>query len=148
MEFLLACCVFYCVAMTIAIGFLLQPFSMSMIPPCFVDAQSNAPVSVNGSNLENVSLKWHQSIIFGFVVHCAGIISDGMMFLRVKRIKSRYFNFTAIICVTIYSCAFTAWLIYLMVVRFSHGGEVCSGHYMSPQDKGYESLPIAQGLHL
>jgi len=72
------------------------------------------------------------------------------MVLRVKLEKNKVFSGVALVSVTVYTLVFVAWLIYVEVVRFDHGGKVCSGHYLTEvlretQPNGYA---VRQGLAL
>ena len=80
-----------------------------------------------------MSQRWRSSIKFGFAVHLVGVFADGLMVARVKLAQNKVFSSVALASVTVYTLAFVAWLIYVEVVRFDHGGKVCSGYYLTSE---------------
>ena len=64
--------------------------------------------------------------MFGFWTHVVGFFCDSAMAIRVKS-KHTAFNTAALIAVTVYTLTFVAWLLWLIVVRYSDAGKTCSG---------------------
>ena len=57
-------------------------------------------------------------MMFGFITHFIGFFCDSSMAIRVKS-KNETFKLIALIAVSIYTCVFMMWFIWIMVLRFS-----------------------------
>ena len=73
-------------------------------------------------------------MVAGFFIHLAGIFGDGSMAARVYVKKTEWFRTLALILVSLYTLAWLGWLITLLVLRYRHTGQVCSGYYLNDND--------------
>ena len=119
MIFILGSAATYCFSMTVALG-------------CFAFDQQRFTGSVQSSNCVfngiDVSTRMQTAIKFGFWTHFIGFFCDSSMIIRVKS-KNQTFNLIALVAVSLYTCAFVAWLIWIMVLRFREAGKYCSGDF-------------------
>ena len=89
----------------------------------------------------NVAEQFQRCIEMGFYVHLLGIVGDASFAARVYVKKVQWFRLAALIACSLYSLLWLAWLIWLHVVVFNHGGRVCSGAYLSDDEKVGDALP-------
>ena len=97
---------------------------------CYATDDSNIPSVTNVSSASDVALHFQYCIEVGFYVHLLGILGDSSFAARIYVKKSQWFRVASLITVSLYSLLWLAWLIWLHVVVFTHGGKVCSGHYL------------------
>ena len=88
MEFVLLCCVLYCISMTIVCGifaFSETLFKGKPVPDdCFSANQMSYPVDSIASGAINVSKNMASCMKFGFAVHFVGMFADMSMVIRVR----------------------------------------------------------------
>ena len=83
-------------------------------------------------------------MLFGFITHLIGFFCDSSMAIRVVS-TNRIFNLAALVACGLYTIAFIIWLIWIMVVRWSASGKLCSGEYLDNVSTPLQGYAIIQG---
>ena len=133
MTIILILAVSYCVSMTVATAcFVFNSAAFtggkSYTTSCYIEDDAYKP-SISGGN--DTSDQMSQMVLFGFIVHLAGVVCDSLMLYKHIKPVGKLLDRLVVVLTGVYTCAFVVWLVMMHVVRYGHKGRVCSGSYLT-----------------